>query len=229
MNNCILCHRKLFQKIESQWLFSLKPLSKATICEECEQAFVTFENEEICEGCGRLEKQKWCQDCLRWKEKGYLSLHNRAIFVYQNEAMKDYFQKYKFMGDYYMRNVWQAKFSQYIRKNYPPKKWRYIPIPVSQATMQTRGFNQVEGLIKGLKLNHDLIVAQQSKQVQSQKNRKQRMENHQIFEYVGPKIINQKNILLIDDIYTTGRTLYFAQELVQKHTVKEIKSVTLAR
>lgn len=49
MNNCILCHRKLFQKIESQWLFSLKPLSKATICEECEQTFVTFENEEICE------------------------------------------------------------------------------------------------------------------------------------------------------------------------------------
>ena len=229
MNNCLLCHRKLFQKIESQWLMSFKPLARVTICTECEKKFETLENKEICEGCGRLEKQSLCQDCLCWQEKGYPSLCNRALFVYQNEAMKDYFQRYKFMGDYYMRNVWQSKFSQYIRKNYPSKNWRYVPIPVSQATMQSRGFNQVEGLIKGLKLDHDLVVWQQTKQVQAHKNRKQRMENQQIFEYVGPQINDHKNVLLIDDVYTTGRTLYFAQELISKYTTKAVKSVTLAR
>ncbi|MEI2414047.1 phosphoribosyltransferase family protein [Ligilactobacillus salivarius] len=53
------------------------------------------------------------------------------------------------------------------------------------------------------------------------------MKTQQPFEYIGDKL--QGNYVIIDDVYTTGRTLYYAQELLLKNGASRVCSVTLAR
>ena len=64
---------------------------------------------------------------------------------------------------------------------------------------------------------------------QSHKDRAMRMKTKQPFEYVGPNNLSDKKILLVDDIYTTGRTLYHAKALLEDAGAKFVTSVTLAR
>ena len=62
---------------------------------------------------------------------------------------------------------------------------------------------------------------------QSEKSRSERLKTQQPFEYIGDKL--QGNYAIIDDVYTTGRTLYYAQELLLKNGASRVCSVTLAR
>ena len=41
--------------------------------------------------------------------------------------------------------------------------------------------------------------------------------------------LKNKEIILVDDIYTTGSTLHQAAEILQREGAKSIKSVTIAR
>ena len=52
--------------------------------------------------------------------------------------------------------------------------------------------------------------------------------NQQRDRHVPEEVIN-KRILLVDDVYTTGRTLYHAAVLFKQAGCKEIGSVSLAR
>ena len=64
---------------------------------------------------------------------------------------------------------------------------------------------------------------------QSHKSRQERLATPQPFGYCGPADLERKNILLVDDIYTTGSTLYHARELLLAHNCGCVRSVTLAR
>ena len=65
---------------------------------------------------------------------------------------------------------------------------------------------------------------------QSEKSRKARLEMEQPFELrvANGKIRNQK-VLLVDDVYTTGRTLFHGAELLYKNGAEAVESLTFAR
>ena len=93
-----------------------------------------------------------------------------------------------------------------------------------------RGFNQVKGLTANLKTEQWLVMDDDRHQVkQSHKNRVERMQTQQPFILQSPAKVKNQFVVLIDDIYTTGRTLYHAQDLLLKAGAAEIRSVTLAR
>ena len=162
---------------------------------------------------------------------GKTLLNNQALYCYHNEAMRDYFEQYKFAGDYYLRKIFQAEFQQFIRQKYPQRKWKYCIIPVDRQTKASeRGFNQVEGLAAKLKNERWLRMDDARHRIkQSHKNRAERMQTQQPFILKSPAKVKNQFVVLIDDIYTTGRTLYHAQDLLLKAGAAEIRSVTLAR
>ena len=49
-----------------------------------------------------------------------------------------------------------------------------------------------------------------------------------LIEVSKEKIRNQR-VLLVDDVYTTGRTLFHAAELLYKNGAETVKSLTFAR
>lgn len=230
MNECLLCGRKLKQDMTFDFLFSFRPLEQSVVCKACCQKFEKIDFKASCPGCGRQMSEKTiCEDCNRWEKAGYELLFNQALYKY-DENMKAYITRYKFMGDYRYRLIFANEFQEKVTE-FQKQGYAIVPIPVDRETFEkTRGFNQVLGWLGKIDCENYLVMRQNKGRLkQSHKDRAMRMKTKQPFEYVGPNNLSDKKILLVDDIYTTGRTLYHAKALLEDAGAKFVTSVTLAR
>ena len=104
-----------------------------------------------------------------------------------------------------------------------------VPIPVTNHTMRTRGFNQVTGLIENVQYTELIKHREKQKVAQSKKDRQSRLKTKQPFFLDKDINLRGRKVLLVDDIYTTGRTLYHAAELCYLNGCKRVQSLSLAR
>lgn len=169
-----------------------------------------------------------CPDCRRWRVNQSSLLCNRALYAYNN-AMRTYMQRYKFQGDYRLRRVFSDELQATLTRWYPRwQGWVYVPLPVDEATWQTRGFNQVTGFLSDIPVKEALTMVPACHRKQSTKPRVARLQTVQPFR---AKTAAQRfsRVVLVDDVYTTGRTLYHARNALAGVGVRYIRSVTLAR
>lgn len=89
-----------------------------------------------------------------------------------------------------------------------------IPVPLHTKKERIRGYNQSEmfaiGLSSGMNIpfNTQTLIRTYASETQTKKNRFKRWENvKEIFDLKNPENIENKHILLIDDVITTGATL----------------------
>ncbi len=111
-----------------------------------------------------------------------------------------------------------------------------IPVPLHKSKLISRGYNQSEwfalGLSETMKVpvqNNNLSRIHKS-ETQTRKTRYKRWENvSEIFEVVRPELLNDKHILLVDDVVTTGATLEAcAQKLLSLNCGIKISIATIA-
>ncbi|WP_367295272.1 ComF family protein [Levilactobacillus yonginensis] len=153
---------------------------------------------------------------------------NRALFQY-DAGFKAYMQQYKFQGDYALRIVLQAALAQSLRRAVYDV---LVPIPVDLATWQTRGFNQVTGWLTDQPFFQALeVVAEHKERPQSAKTRAERLVTPQPFSLApnAGKLLRDQRVLLLDDVYTTGRTIRHAIDQINLSGAKAVTSLTLAR
>ncbi len=225
MPACLLCHRSTEPKISLPWILSWQPLQQPVVCQACWETFTPIFSSQACIGCGRAQTQRsLCHDCQRWAP---MAFDNRALFTY-NEAMQAYFEQYKFKGDYRLRQVFRAVLTA---KLVSIQADFIVPIPVTPDTMITRGFNQVTGWLNDGENLSWLRTTDAAKPIpQSHKTRQDRLLTAQPFE-LSPDApdLRTKTVLLIDDVYTTGRTIRHAAILILENGAKSVIGITLAR
>ncbi|WP_235043525.1 ComF family protein [Oenococcus oeni] len=142
--------------------------------------------------------------------------------------MKKFMHQYKFVGDYRLRLVFWKKLSDKF-KNTIIKSDFVIPIPISKKTLQIRGFNQVTGLFDFARSRMSTKILQvKPKEQLSKLNRRQRLKKENLFYLTGSSIEN-KSVLLLDDVYTTGTTLHQTAAVLYEAGAKKVNSITLAR
>src|SRR5665213_2609001 len=112
----------------------------------------------------------------------------------------------KLMGQWYGNELLRAE-------NYE-KPDCIIPVPLHKTKLISRGYNQSEWFGKGLALamkiplETDILIRAQKSETQTRKTRYKRWENvSEIFEVIRPETLNNKHILIVDDVVTTGATL----------------------
>ena len=113
-----------------------------------------------------------------------------------------------------------------------------IPIPISKERLRERGYNQCELLAKNILANSDGFLTLDEKVLRkikdtgsqtSRKNKKERIENLKGCFAVGhPEKIKNKNIILLDDVVTTGSTLREARKALLKSGARKVIAIVVA-
>ncbi|MFC1720700.1 ComF family protein [Patescibacteria group bacterium] len=113
-----------------------------------------------------------------------------------------------------------------------------IPIPLSTKGLAKRGYNQSALIAKHLsfiddssfKLEKDVLYKTRDTKNQMEiKDRKKRLQNlHGCFEVKNPERVLGRNIILIDDVVTTGATLREAKRVLKKSGAKKVTAFTIA-
>jgi len=130
-----------------------------------------------------------------------------------------------------------------LQKNNLPLPDFIIPIPIHRRKLKWRGFNQAEilarvvsqNLTPGLPLpvRTDLVFRQKKTRAQMKiKNYLARLENLRDAFALTPdaeQSIKGKKILLVDDIATTGATLFECAKILKTAGAKEVCGAIIAR
>ena len=111
-----------------------------------------------------------------------------------------------------------------------------VPVPISFKRYMERGYNQSYLIAKHIseKVNKPLcrfvLIKSKNNKKQSELGVKARITNvNNVYKVLNTKIIYGKNILLIDDIYTTGATVNECSKVLKQSGVKNIIVATIAK
>lgn len=202
---------------------------------------------QVCGICGEISKEDICNHC-KVKIKPYKRVKKRIYLT-------KYYDTYMYLFDY--QDIIREKILQYKfqEKNYiyhsfakiitnDEKICRFlksydiiIPVPISKKRKQKRGYNQSEIIAKKLakqvpKLEYqkDVLYKIKDTSPQSSLDKENRQKNIQGAYYIkNEKKVQNKKILLFDDIYTTGATVNECSRTLKQVGAKEIGVLTLAK
>ncbi len=115
-----------------------------------------------------------------------------------------------------------------------PKHWPLIPVPLHPKRLLTRGYNQATEVAKIIAkhqhrpLLEGLLIRNKATQMQAELKEKQRQANV-AGAFSCPHTIDHPNVLLIDDVMTTGQTLRACAKTLKKSGAQSVTAVVFAR
>jgi ComF family protein len=133
-----------------------------------------------------------------------------------------------------LNNNQAASDNQALFNNRTAADFIVIPIPLSARRFRWRGFNQAEILAREFAASFSYplslgLIRQKHRGAQASLNESQRQKNISgVFAYAGPDLTD-KNILLIDDVATTGATLNEAALILRAQGAEKIYGLVLAK
>ena len=216
-------------------LLSAKP---GYVCKRCLRS-IPMRKSFSCIGCNK--GARFGQTCFTCS-KGYLVDHLFVVCDYKDERVKKMIKLYKYQFIeklYYPLYILMFKYlcwlsrgrKFYIFENNP----LIIPVPLSKYRLNWRGFNQAELLAKELSDNtqfdfaKDLLVRDRSIPQADIDAREERLDNIKgQFRYVGSHL-KGREIVLIDDVCTTGATINECAKVLKENGAGKIYALVVAR
>ncbi len=208
-------------------------VSADDVCGTCKEK-LEYIREPRCMRCGkpiRKEEQEYCYDCERTShvyERGY------ALWVHRGGVQRAVYQ-----FKYHNQRIYSQFFGRELLSRYGQavRRWNVttiIPIPLSGKRRRRRGFNQAELLARelgsglGIPVDAKNLVRVRDTSPQKQMDVKGRNSNlKNAFAWRGKKGICG-NILLVDDIYTTGNTIDAAARVLKSSGAGKIYFLTIS-
>lgn len=195
-------------------------------------------NEGICKKC-YLKIVKSIKNNVDDYTKDIDKNFNNHMYIFKYEGLiREKIIDYKFNEKAYLNEL----FVKIILKNekiysFLKKYDIIIPVPIHKQRKRYRGYNQSELILKKLAdympdilLNTNILYKTKNIKPQSTLNMSKRKENiKNAYTVKNNKLIKDKNILLFDDIYTTGSTVNECSKLLKRSGAKEIGILTIAK
>lgn len=203
----------------------------------------------VCGICGKLNKNSLCSKCKKMldkQEKFTIETYNDNYKIYFDEHI--YFFKYEGI---IRKNILNYKFNDkpYLYKSFANyliknknlfeiiKKYdTIIPVPISKLRYKKRGYNQSYLIAKELSKKFEIEICNnclyKTKNIieQSKLNKEQRSKNIiNAYKIKNKEKLENKKILIFDDIFTTGSTVNECSKIIRQANPKKIGILTLAK
>lgn len=220
------------------WLTPLDCLScgseGSVLCEACSTTEIIAYGQH-CFGCGSLsENGRTCPKCRRLGAPRYVWIST----TYEGVAKK-LINSYKFAGTRLaaekIAQLMADTLSDFNRQSDLTRlDYLLVPVPTATSRRRRRSFDHARLLAKhlGSKTNMKLIDALgrlgQSRQVGARREVRLKQLNESYWVRL-PYLINGRNILLIDDVVTTGASLSAAGRVLRQAGAKRVDALVFAK
>lgn len=195
-----------------------------------------------CVNCGKICENWVCAECFAKINYGKIEYFKEGeikylISLFSYDEIRDKMLKFKFNDEAYIKNYFIELVIRHDKiRNMIRKCDLIIPVPMYFLKKLKRGYNQSEllasGIARELQLQEDnnLLIKYKNTRTQSLLNIEERKNNlHDCFKVTNYKKIENKNILLVDDIYTTGATIRECIKQLKQYNYKSISILVVAK
>ncbi len=210
----------------------LPELREIEVCDNCMQKLNFIAENECCQCCGAplFGEAKYCFNCkdnVRDFDVG------RSVFVYEGDIER-LIAGLKFSNKPYISRT----LGRFLAELYNELGWQIdyvVPVPMTDARRKWRGYNQAELLaqefceVTKLPLNSEVLIKIKDTEDQKELTMQERQKNIQnAFKVTDKYFVKNRNILIIDDVMTTGATVSACATALKKAHAKHVYVLCIA-
>ena len=202
----------------------------------------------VCGICGKLNTNSLCNKCknklqnqISYKIEDYsnsVSYFDEHIYLFKYTGeIRKLILDYKFNEKSYLYET----FVNFLKNNekISAKFYKYdiiVPVPISKKRFKERGYNQSSILARkiakifDLEYNENILQKIKNNKEQSSLDKEKRNINvKDVYKIKKTKDIVDKNILIVDDIFTTGNTVNECSRVLKELHTGKIGVFTIAK
>lgn len=171
-----------------------------------------------------------CPTCYRKfafidKKRTIDEIELRVLFEY-DEQMKNTVYQFKANYDYELRTT----FLEYLKNDlkFYYRNYVIVPAPSAKEGNEKRGFNHVQSVFSILGLPMVPLIEKTANIEQKDLSVKERKNIKHILTIKDGNKLHGKNVLIVDDVITTGSTIKAMINLIKPYNPRKIKVLVLS-
>jgi len=207
------------------------------ICTRCLETLTPVPH-PLCTVCGMPLRDSSgsdhvCGNCLR-NMPHYDFM--RAPYVYEGALMST-IHRFKYSSETHLTSTLGSLLARFAKDLLPhPDALTTVPVPLHKHRLTERGFNQslllarIVSSVLGTPLDYRSLVREKDTRSQTGLARKDRKRNvAHAFSVISTSAFKRKNVLLVDDVLTTGYTLNECAQTLKQSGALNVICLALAR
>lgn len=206
------------------------------ICKDCERTMKKIVP-PLCMKCSKPidlnSPEELCSDCRKHDHSFEMS---RSVFFYEGTVKKGIYL-FKYYNKPYFYRFFGKCLVDFMEDTSYGRFTLVVPVPLHRSKLRKRGYNQSELLARYISNKTDVPFGDVLKRIkktpkQSQVTKEDRRKNLiNAFDVKRnmAELLKGKNVLLVDDVFTTGSTADECSKTLIKNGASKVYVITIAR
>ena len=234
--SCLLCSKELSSSKHSLLCCDCQPPRKTQYIFQETSTDSTY---TTCDSCGEWAAKfspeaEVCIPCALWKPP---TRRVRSLWPYK-EQLETAIKTLKYKGQLTLAKYLAEFLAEALidRRPFPETDWDLVvAVPSSTSATRKRGYSPVSLLAKKFakrcELNYSSLALRSRgpRKAQARMSPEARLRNIANAFLAKPSLVENKNILLIDDVITTGASIWEAARVLQEAGARSVDAYTLTR